>query len=59
MNFFFFNRECRATEPDSRAKNMDNAAKLWMESLKLVGLPIEENLDVLLNKIKNEILPSL
>ncbi|XP_014209845.1 retinol dehydrogenase 11-like [Copidosoma floridanum] len=52
-------RECRATSPSMQAMNMDDAAKLWMESLRLVGLPEVEKLDDLLESISNKVIPSL
>lgn len=52
-------RECKVTKPTNRAENPEDAAKLWTESLKMVGLPPKENLNELLSTISNEILPSI
>ncbi|KAJ8669899.1 hypothetical protein QAD02_001158 [Eretmocerus hayati] len=51
-------RECKASSPSSSAENVEVAGKLWTESLKLVGLPVQENLATLLETIQRDIIPS-
>ncbi|XP_058801301.1 retinol dehydrogenase 11-like [Phymastichus coffea] len=51
-------KECAVATPGSHAENKEDAARLWTESLKMVGLPAKENLAELLTAIETEILPS-
>lgn len=48
-------KECRVSCPASQVNNEKDAARLWMESLKLVGLPQKENLAELLEAIAGEV----
>ncbi|KAL7301759.1 hypothetical protein TKK_0005753 [Trichogramma kaykai] len=47
-------KECRVSAPASNADNLEDAERLWMESLKLVSLPQEKKLTDLLRAIESQ-----
>lgn len=51
-------KECGVTVPAPQVENKKDAEKLWMESLKMVGLPPQEKLADLLKTISQEVSPT-